>query len=258
MHKWVFSTLLLTMFLWASPSYSSYLCAELVTYCRDALGYTRSCISDPAAGQYPGADCSVPGTISNPLCFDFSAQTACCSCVKTTPVWKIGYSGNVRDRPLVAINSPVGLVSVSVYSSENVVIDIPVFERGTLLPIVVTVSKIDPLEPGRFMLRACDTNGCKVFDPVFTVVVRETGKPTEQRFEDIPYEENKVSVYNPTPGVRHLEIEVNGKKFKVNDLRDGESRTIDIASAMASGEQNVVTLRASGKPGRSISVVIHD
>lgn len=264
MHK-VFTSLLvlsaMASFLCANPG-SAQQCATFVASCTNAWNKFPPfpCASDPDAGEYVGTACATPGEVTIYGCHDTVSNRFCCGCApgELALIVKIVIPQEV-DHPLRAfVHSGMGLVSVDVHSSENVVIDIPEFEAGIVLPIAITVRKIDPLKPGRFMLRGCDSYGCRVFDPVYTVTVRETGKPMEERFADLPYEENKVSLSNHTPGVKHLEIVANGKRFKVNDLHDGESRTIDIASAMMPGGRNVVALRALGQPGGSVTVVIHD
>ena len=52
-------------------------------------------------------------------------------------------------------------------------------------------------------------------------------------------------------------LTVNGQRFEVAGLRDGETRTLDVGAALrASG--TTATLEARGKPGGRATVVLHD
>ncbi len=67
-----------------------------------------------------------------------------------------------------------------------------------------------------------------------------------------------VDILNGKPGLTKLTVTVNGKVFKVKDLEDGEKWSLDVSSAMKSGNSNTISLEASGKPGGSADVVVHD
>jgi len=51
---------------------------------------------------------------------------------------------------------------------------------------------------------------------------------------------------------------VNGRIFEVAGLKDGESRTISVASAMQPGDANTIAVEARGRPGGTADVVIHE
>ena len=67
----------------------------------------------------------------------------------------------------------------------------------------------------------------------------------------------KVRVTSVKSGLE-LQIIANGKLFQVSGLRDGEVRTIDIASAMKPGDTNTITLKSLGRPGAEADVMIWD
>ena len=93
---------------------------------------------------------------------------------------------------------------------------------------------------------------------MITLVVRERGRPATATFSGLPRAESKVQVLNGTPGIRNLLVTVNGVRFRLAGLRDGEERSLDVSSAMRPGDGNVIALAAEGKPGGSATVVIHD
>ena len=151
-----------------------------------------------------------------------------------------------------------GLAEILVTKSENADTVVPPFTVGTTDPVVLSSTKIDQTKRARVEARVTDLAGnVALCDPILTVAIRSNGSSAPQTHADVPRAEHVVTVTNGAPGVTHLEILVNGKKFNVNGLKDGEEKTIDVASAMVDGD-NVVTLRATGNPGGSASVMIWD
>jgi hypothetical protein len=67
-----------------------------------------------------------------------------------------------------------------------------------------------------------------------------------------------VAIYNNTPGLRQLDIRVNGELFRVTRLHNGEVRTIDVAKALKPGTHNTVVLTARGSATGNAEVVISD
>lgn len=265
MQKMVLSALLLSLFLQAVPAYPQKRCVPVVSDCKIHPHLNSfQCTSSAGFGEEPGDACAGSNQSTYYTCTSSAfPDEVCCKCRVRSFLIQIGVTIVVLDpaegtRIEVVVVSGAGLQSVDIESGKNARIEIPEFEIPTFLPVIVSVFKVDSLLPSSFMLRACDSNGCRSFDPVNTLVVRETGKPAQQRFTDLPFEENKVLVLNADPGVNHLELRVNGRRFQVVALKPGEQRELDIAAAMMQGEQNEVTLRALGKPGGSVTVVIHD
>jgi hypothetical protein len=103
---------------------------------------------------------------------------------------------------------------------------------------------------------ATDLAGSEVTcDPVVTRVVRENGKPADQTFTGLPDFESK-SRSQTGPGIRTLDVVVNGITFKLTGLGPGETRTIDIASAMLPGSDNVISLAGHGGGGAGSAMVM--
>jgi hypothetical protein len=132
------------------------------------------------------------------------------------------------------------------------------FQPGTHDTVVVVATKIDTAARARVELRVCDTRECLICDPVISLVVREKGKPVWEAIAQLPQEESQLTIYNGSPGLKTLQVTANGQSFTVAALEDGEERTLDVSDAMLPGKQNVLTLAATGKPGGSATVMIHD
>lgn len=151
-----------------------------------------------------------------------------------------------------------GLAEILVTRSENADTVVPPFTVGTTDPVVLSATKIDQTQRARVEARVTDLAGnVAICDPILVLVVRENGSSVTDSHNDVPRAEDKVTVTNGSPGINHLEIRVNGRKFNVTGLKAGERKTIDISSAMVDGN-NTVTLRATGKPGGSANVMIWD
>jgi hypothetical protein len=156
-----------------------------------------------------------------------------------------------------------GLSELLVTRSENADTVVPPFTVGTTDPVVVTSTKIDQTQRARIEIIATDLAGKRsVCDPIHTLVVRTTGNQqatTDARTShDVPFAENKVTIINGSEGLATLEVTVNGRKFKASGLKDGETVTLDISSALNPGDNNVVSLKGTGKPGSWADVFIWD
>jgi hypothetical protein len=152
-----------------------------------------------------------------------------------------------------------GLASISVIESVNASVAVPPFEPGTLDPVQVTATKLNMAQRSRVMLEARDVAGNVTrCDPVLMLVLRGTGKPVTETVTQVPAAERYVTILNGTPGLKNLLVIVNGLRFRVAGLGDGQTRTLDVAAAMRPGDDNVIELQAHGKPGSQGTVVIHD
>jgi hypothetical protein len=184
--------------------------------------------------------------------------------------------GNVRDGPpvcppptfgtnasgqpymqIVVQDADTGLASIEVTYTKNITVDIAGFFFGTTSPVVVTGTAIDPLAHIGLTFIATDLAGNQTTcDPIVTRVIRENGRPADQTFTDLPDFESKVTVSNGSPGVRTMDVVVNGITFKLTGLGAGEIRTIDVASAMLPGNGNVISLTAHGGGGGGSALVM--
>lgn len=150
-----------------------------------------------------------------------------------------------------------GLASIVVTSSVNANTPVPAFTVGTTDPVVVTSTKINQTLAASVSLRVTDSAGNVTnCDPVITDVLRVNGADASQTFT-VPRNESKIDVQNGSPGLKMIEVTVNGEKFQVKRLADGETATLDVASAMRDGN-NTIVIRGNGPKGASATVVIHD
>ena len=157
--------------------------------------------------------------------------------------------------------SNVGLVSVTVVSTINATVSIPYFHAGASY-VDATATKINQSKSSQVVLRACSTCGtdvcCEDGDPVLLTLPREEHWMAMKVVAAVPEAESKIAVTNGTPGLDALSVVVNGRRFRVSGLRDGEEMTVDVASAMRPGNTNEFVLRASGKRGSSAGILIWD
>jgi hypothetical protein len=158
-----------------------------------------------------------------------------------------------------------GLSSVVVTKSENSDTPVPPFTVGTTDPLVVTSTKIDQTKSSRVEIIVTDLAGNRaVCDPIQTTLgdadqqLGQNEGDGSQTFQDVPHQENKVSIVNGAPGLKSVTVLVNGVKFKTENLRDGAKVTLDITSALHYGSNNVVTLKGKGKDGGTAEVFIWD
>jgi hypothetical protein len=150
-----------------------------------------------------------------------------------------------------------GLQSLQVVESVNVTVSIPSFSVGTTSQVLATANKNNVLLDSRVWFAAVDQcSNVTICDPILTTVLRDNGKSVAQSMAQIPWEEDTITVTNNHPGLRNLEVIVNGDKFKITGLADGEEHTLDISSAMIPGDNNLITFKATGKPGGSATVLI--
>lgn len=152
-----------------------------------------------------------------------------------------------------------GLKLIETLISTNAEVTWTPFTAGTIDPVIVTATKINQSQTAHVELRVTDmANNSVTCDPIITLVVRENGKPQSQTFTEVPQAESKVAILNGEPGVKNLDVVVNGQKFKVAGLGDGEQTTLDVSSAMLEGDNNTIMLTAYGKPDSSAVISISD
>ena len=226
------------------------LCPGGTTFCcpKNNAGVQLVCTicADPARTKR----CCLPGQLCN-------AALQCCAppAAKPRPVMP----GPPTKMQVEVRDADSGLLSIDVTVAINVAVDVPIFLTGTTDVVLVTATKIDQTKSARFELRICNVCGvCILADPVLLSIDRQTGKPVSHAFSNIPFAESKVTITNGAPGLQHLDIAVNEKTFKLNDLRDGEVRTLSVSSAMVAGNENAITMTARGKPGGSAMVLISE
>ena len=129
------------------------------------------------------------------------------------------------------------------------------FPAGQTALIKTTAVRVLSGVASQLTIKAWDAGGLNVTcDPIETTVTRLKQDNGVQTFYGVPYEEHFVTIENG--GLKSLEIEVNGRTFKVKRLDDNEVRVVDISSAMKPGNNNTITLVPKGKKGESADVTI--
>jgi len=150
-------------------------------------------------------------------------------------------------------------MSEIVLEATNASVSLPGFTPGSTSLLPILAAKQDLSLPARVQLVAVDVCGNSTLcDPLMTNVLRATDKPVWESYPNLPQEENTVTIWNGSPGLKNFDILVNSVRFKVAGMRDGEERTLDVSSAMLPGSQNIISLKGNGKPGSSASILIWD
>lgn len=170
---------------------------------------------------------------------------------------------------IFSVLAPGGLFSLFVNTATNATVPIPSFDNGTTLAVGVTATKIKQSLSSVIGLTVIDLCGnTTVFDPVFATITIPASKSNHDakefnfkhreaaRFDGIGHTEGMVLLQNDTPGVALLVIRVNGSEFKTR-LSDGETKKIDISSALFHGT-NTVRVAAFGRPKSSVDLTISD
>jgi len=156
-------------------------------------------------------------------------------------------------------DSDTGLQSIVVTQSDNADTVVPPFTVGTTDPVTVTATKINQSQAAHVTIQVTDLAGNTLTcDPIITLVQRSVNADPQKTKTLVPAAENKLLIMNGAPGLKNFEATVNGVKFKVTGLKDGENRTIDISSAMHAGDDNVVVVKGHGPQNSSAMAVISD
>jgi hypothetical protein len=154
---------------------------------------------------------------------------------------------------LTVQDADTGLASIDITYTRNIDVSIVGFLFGTKDPVTVTGTAIDPSASLGLTFIATDLRGNSVeCDPVLAGVVRDAGAPITQTFSGLPQAESKVSLTNGSPGIGSLELDVNGVTYRLNGLRDGETRTLDVSASMLPGSDNTISATARGGSGDAL------
>lgn len=157
-----------------------------------------------------------------------------------------------------ARDAQTGLASIIVTKSENSDTVVPPFTPGTTDTVTATATKIDQSQRSRVEMLVTDLAGNRaVCDPILATLEADNARQGEETYTDVPQAESKVTVTNGNPGIRKIEVIANGKKFKLSGLKDGETQTLDIASALHPGD-NTVTVKVNGPRGGTANLIIWD
>jgi hypothetical protein len=75
-------------------------------------------------------------------------------------------------------------------------------------------------------------------------------------FENVPQADSHIQVSNGQPGLRRIELRVNGRQYRLDDLQDGAVYSLDVSAAMRPGAHNTIVLRGRGAMQTSAVVVM--
>jgi hypothetical protein len=137
------------------------------------------------------------------------------------------------------------------------VITVDSFVPGALGPVQVLATATRKNGSYSVEVDVYDVAGNKaICDPFVAVVSRLDDQPEDTTFTGVAQADSQVRIINGDPGMRKVQLIVNGKKFKEADLAAGEVRSLDISAAMKKGADNTIVVRTRGKKGAEVIVVV--
>jgi hypothetical protein len=152
-----------------------------------------------------------------------------------------------------------GIAQIEVTQSVNANVAVPPFTAGTTDPLVVTATKVNPSLKSQVALRVTDVAGnVTECDPVLLLLSKTEHGAVEVTVTDLPDAEHFVTLMNGDPGMRRVAVWVNGERFVERNLAPGEERSFDVAAAMEPGNDNVIAIKANGRKGATVAVMISD
>ncbi len=170
------------------------------------------------------------------------------------------FGTNQSGQPIMWIDvqdADTGLASINILYTRNITVDIVGFSFGTMLPVRVTGTAIDPALSMGLTFEAFDLSGNRVeCDPVLATVDRETGRPATETFSGLPAAESNVTIRNGSPGISTADVVVNGVLYRLAGLRPGEEVALDVAAAMLPASDNPTSFTFHGRPGSRAVVFI--
>ncbi len=174
-----------------------------------------------------------------------SPRWACCSFASVGSGLQIQFAGS---------DAESGMKSIVATQVQNAAVQVPSFTAGTrnAINFSSTVSGFSSYVSFQLTDVAGNTS---YIDSAWIPTARQAGN-TSQTFKLVKAVQKRVVLVNRNPGVKNLRVDVNGLDFKVSGLRDNETRTVDISSALAPGEGNTVVVTPLGKPGGSVVILI--
>ncbi|WP_320672178.1 DUF7933 domain-containing protein [Patulibacter defluvii] len=207
-------------------------------------------VSAATAGTYVNGPSNVTSTGLNPVPPATLTVTSPDTAPPECTFVKQGVGLDLRAYMDVRARDPLsGIQSIVVHSTNNANVPIPAFTPGTTDWITVRGYGVVPLMPATFFIRVTDMAGnVTICDPVATVLRNGRGGRATRVIKRLPRDDRWVRISNGRPGVRTVELTVNGKRFRVGGLRAGAERKLDIRRALKS-RNNRVVVRTQGPRG---------
>jgi len=152
--------------------------------------------------------------------------------------------------------SPAGGIQLTVVGNANV--NIPANPAGSTAESDVTALKIIPGVSSHVSLKVTDAAGnVTLCDPVLTGVLRDTGRPDVTFVTGLSRSEGQVHIYNGSPGVAELTVNVNGIAFRLHNLAANQQATLNVSAELAASNNRVV-LVAGGRALGQATVLFAD
>ena len=159
-----------------------------------------------------------------------------------------GTNYNSSGTPLAPWPSPITGISLTQRTT---------LATGTTRLVLVAVKQDEgPAVVNALVLDTCGRG--MSFDPLIATIEIPSAGIVQQRFEGLLSAERYLRIVNGSPGLRWLEINLNGRCFQADALTDGLVLAADLGAAMLEGDQNVVLITAAGEPGSSALVTLTD
>jgi hypothetical protein len=156
-------------------------------------------------------------------------------------------------------DSSSGLRSVQVTEASNATVSVPTFTPGTQSVVVVTATKVNQSAASSVALRVTNVSGQSIdCDPGVLTVGRGPGADSAQVLHHLAQSESHLILVNGTPGVRRVDVHVNGHTWQLTDLSSGQTVDVDVSSAMREGTRNSVRVVAHGSPASTAMVIVAD
>ncbi|HEV3139286.1 MAG TPA: hypothetical protein VGY57_02155, partial [Vicinamibacterales bacterium] len=133
------------------------------------------------------------------------------------------------------------------------------FSPPSRAPLAINATRIDGTRSATLTVKAVDVFGNTIScDPIATTVTKLRHERGGQTLAGIAAADHVVTIENGAPGLKGLDVVVNGVVFEVRKLADRETRVVDVKSAMRAGDRNTITLVPRGRNGESAVVTIAD
>jgi hypothetical protein len=160
----------------------------------------------------------------------------------------------------ITVQSPdAGVATIVATQAVNTSVAVPAFTRGTRAPIVVTATKINQTLTSQVALRVTDLAGnVTLCDPVIVQLVDQRNPRPLNVFRGLNQAESKLQLTNGLPGLERVDVYVNGKHLRLDDLHDNEVRAVDVASLMRPGDRNTIMVKTHGPRDSSALLAISD
>jgi hypothetical protein len=188
-----------------------------------------------------------------------AADVTAPSCVVTT----IGTNASGQKFVQITVqDTGSGLAAVNPTEQVNLLpLQIQSYTAGVTTAVVVTATKKDQTLSSQIALEVDDVAGNVTnCDPILAAVGNDGpgGLPRSETFRHVASGESHVMITNGTPGLTRLALVVNGHRYELRDLNDGETQTLDVSSAMHKGANNRITVIAQGKAQGSAVILVAD